>query len=166
MTRKQGLPVLLSLGLLLASLAASSHAAPAAAGVTVLQFSCSYGPSGSVIGPATVNVTGSGSCSANGSYSAPPVPLPAGRLFHLQILPQVGTYNGAPPNVQFTVYNGNTIATPLTCTFYTPPVFKCVDNTHEYALKAGDQIQILANIPDSNTVLSSVSATLEESLSQ
>jgi hypothetical protein len=91
--------------------------------------------------------------------------VPGGKLYHLRVNPSLGTYDGSTPNVQFTVYDGNK-ATPLTCNPYTPPVFTCNDDGHQYAVRSGDQLQIVANLPDSNTTLSGVSATVEEALSQ
>lgn len=161
---KVALAGLLALGVVLAVSSASTPSAPV--GVTLLQFGCSLQFGVSYLnGPALVDVTGSGSCSNNGSNSAPPILVPAGRLYHLRVNAVVGTLDGSTSTVPFTVYDGGN-ATPLTCTAFIPPTLICDDTTHQYAVKSGDQLQIVANLPDSNTVMYSASATLEEALSQ
>ncbi len=167
--RKTGIAGLVLVGILLGALALISHAsAPSVAGVAILQFGCSLDANWSapVPGPVTEPINSSGLCDAfsgsSGGYSGP-TPVPAGNLYHLRVnVNGINTLDGSVPKMQVTVYDGNS-ATPLTCTPTTLPA-TCNDFAHQYAVKSGDPIWVSVALLDSNTTLTWITATVEETV--
>jgi hypothetical protein len=164
--RKTGMKLILIAVLSLAALALVSNASSPSTGTgaALLQFGCGEDPNfGLVYGPAAITINSSGTCSPYANLPGP-IPVPAGRLYHLRVNPEVGTVDGSIPNVQFTVYDG-LIPTPITCTTTTlPPV--CDDFAHQYSVKSGDLIWINVTVPNSNTEMRATAATVEEAVFQ